>query len=249
MADTITYDEGVKGWTSFHSWIPDWMSRLNNRFFTVKAGQLYLHNDETNPIRNNFYGVQYATTLTYIINTEPSIIKVAKTINTESNKPFDVTIKSYLNDETSSITESTIDVAEFVNKEGKWYGYTRRNELGGDYSAKSVYGIGRVQAIVGTNLQLTKPIVSPLISVGDDVFADYDSLSIGKVADYDGINITLDSAPGAFVPNAFVWGVKNGRVEGSAIRGYNFEVTLTDESTSRTELYAVSSEMFKSEPS
>jgi hypothetical protein len=249
MADTITYDEGVKGWTSFHSWIPDWMNRLNNRFFTVKGGQLYLHNDETNPIRNNFYGVQYATSLTYIINAEPSIIKVAKSINTESNKAFDVIIKSYLNDETSSITQSTIDVAEFVNKEGKWYGYTRRNELGGDYTAKSVYGLGRIQTLVTTNLELTLPIATPLISVGDTIYAQSNPIALGTVVDYDGVNITLSSSPGPFVANDFVWGTKNGRIEGSAIRGYNFEVTLTDESTSRTELYAVSAEMFKSDPS
>lgn len=247
MANTITYDDGVKGWTSFHSWIPDWMSRLNNRFFTVKNGQLYLHNDENNPIRNNFYGVQYATTLTYIINEEPSTIKVAKTINTESNKPFDVVIKSYLNDETTSITQSTIDVSEFVNKEGKWYGYTRRNELGGDYSAKDVYGLGRIQGVVGNNLQFTAPYSKVSISVGDELRTETGTL--GNVVDLtDASNIELDASP-AFVPNAFVFGVKNGRIEGSAIRGYNFEVTLTDESTTRTELYAVSSEMFKSDPS
>jgi hypothetical protein len=249
MANTITYDDGAKGWTSFHSWIPDWMSRLNNRFFTVKDGQLYLHNDEDNPVRNNFYGVQYPTTLTYMINVEPSSIKVAKTINTESNKAFDVEIKSYLNDETSSITQSTIDVSEFLNKEGKWYAYTRRNELDGDYSAKSAYGIGRVQAILGTNLQLRKPIVSPLISAGDDVFINTTSAPVGKIVSYSGINITLDTAVGGFIPDQFVWGVKNGRIEGSEIRGYNFEVTLTDDTTDRTELYAVSSELFKSEPS
>lgn len=247
MANTITYDDGVKGWTSFHSWTPDWMSRLNNRFFTVKNGQLYLHNDEDNPIRNNFYGVQYATSLTYIINTEPSAIKVAKTINTESNKAFDVTIKSYLNDETTSITQSTIDVAEFVNKEGKWYGYTRRNELSGDYSAKDVYGLGRVQSIVGSNLQFTSPYSKVSISIGDEIRDENGTLG-NVVALVDDTNITLDTTP-SFVLNAFVFGVKNGRIEGSAIRGYNFEVTLTDESTTRTELYAVSSEMFKSEPS
>ncbi len=248
MANTITYDDAVKGWTSFHSWIPDWMTRLNNRFFTVKNGQLYLHNDEDNPIRNNFYGVQYATTLTYIINVEPSLIKVAKTINTESNKAFSVGIKSYLNDETSSITESTIDVSEFINKEGKWYGYTRRNELTNDYSAKNVYGLGRIASVLGTTVQLTTAIPLNSISVGDELKGETGA-SYGTIVSYSGQIIEVTPAPGAFLPNEFVFGIKDGRIEGSAIRGYNFEVTLTDETTSRTELYAVSSEMFKSEPS
>ena len=247
MANTITYDDGAKGWTSFHSWIPDGMSRLNNRFFTVKDGQLYLHNDEDNSVRNNFYGVQYATTLTYIINIEPSTIKVAKTINTESNKPFDVVIKSYLNDETSSITQSTIDVSEFLNKEGKWYGYTRRNELSGDLSAKDVYGVGRIQSIIGTSIQFTAPYAKSSISVGDELTSD--SGLLGNVVSFtNDTNLVIDASP-VFTPNDFVYGRKSGRIEGSAIRGYNFEVTLTDETTTRTELYAVSSELFKSDPS
>lgn len=247
MANTITYDEGVKGWTSFHSWIPDWMSRLNNRFFTVKNGQLYLHNDEDNPIRNNFYGVQYASTLTYIINVEPSTIKVAKTINTESNKAFDFVIKSYLNDETSSITQSSIDVDEFVNKEGKWYAYTRRNELTGDLSAKNAYGIGRVSSVLASVITFTTSIPKTLISIGDTISSD-GTTPIGVITAIGTNTITVDTTP-VIAGNTFILGLKDGRVEGSAIRGYNFEVTLTDESTSRTELFAISSELFKSEPS
>lgn len=247
MANTITYDEAVKGWTSFHSWVPDWMGRLNNRFFTVKNGQLYIHNDETNSIRNNFYGTQYATTLTYIINTDPSIIKVAKTINIESNKAFDVEIKSYINDETVSITESSIDVEEFINREGKWHAYTRRNEIATDVTAKNVYGIGRVDSVVDDVITFTQPISKALISIGDTMYSSLFA-PIGDIIDYDDTTVTLDINP-TLTPGDFLVGGKDGRIEGSAIRGYNFEVTLTDETTSRTELYAVSSELFKSEPS
>lgn len=247
MAKTITYDEGVKGWTSFHSWIPDWMSRLNNRFFTVKDGQLYLHNDETNDIRNTFYGVQYPTQLTYIINSEPSSIKVAKTINTESNKAFDVTIKSYINDETSSITQSSISVGEFVNKEGKWHAYTRRNELSGDLTAKNVYGIGRVDGVVGDVITFTSPISKSLISIGDILYSSVFS-PLGTIVSYDSTSVKLDVWPN-LTQGDFLVGGKDGRIEGSSIRGYNFEVTLTDSTNSRTELYAVSSELFKSNPS
>ena len=34
MAITITFDELNNGWTSFHSYEPDWMTRLGNRFYT-----------------------------------------------------------------------------------------------------------------------------------------------------------------------------------------------------------------------
>ena len=40
---TITYDEINKGWTSFHSYEPEWMERLGNRFYTFKNGNVYIH--------------------------------------------------------------------------------------------------------------------------------------------------------------------------------------------------------------
>ena len=246
MANTITYDEGVKGWTSFHSFIPDFMSRLNNRFFTIKDGQLYLHNDEDNPIRNNFYGVQYETNVTFIINTEPSSIKVAKAFNIESNKAFDMSIKAYINDEESSIVNSTIGKSEFIDKEGKWYGYVRRAE-NNDLKAKNYYGIGRVNGVVVDTITFTKPIPKSLLSVGDYLYNEA-LTQLDKVLSYTDTTIVVDGTP-TLTPGDFIVGGKNSRIEGSEIRGYNFEVTLTDTSTSRTELYAASCEVFKSNPS
>ena len=62
--ETISYSVAVKGWTSFHSYKPDWMIGLNNSLYTWKYGQLYKHN--TNSVRNNYYGDQYTSTITPI---------------------------------------------------------------------------------------------------------------------------------------------------------------------------------------
>ena len=42
---TITYDEINKCWTSFHSYEPELMERLGNRFYTFKNGNVYIHED------------------------------------------------------------------------------------------------------------------------------------------------------------------------------------------------------------
>ena len=53
---TVTFDEKVKGWTSFHSFYPEWMIGMNNNLFTFQNGNLYIHHsDEVN--RNTYYGV------------------------------------------------------------------------------------------------------------------------------------------------------------------------------------------------
>lgn len=247
MAYTLTYDESGNGWTSFHSFIPDWMQRLNNRFFTVKDGQLYLHNDEDNSVRNNFYGVQYPTTIKAVINQYPSEIKVAKTIMLEANKAFDIDIKSYLNDETVSITQTTLAVADFLDKEGLQHAFFRQNEITTDLSAKNAYGLGRVASVLGSVITFYNTIPLTSISVGDTLL-DSSQTNIGIIQSYTGKTITVDTSP-VIVPNTFMLGYKNTKIEGSSIRGYNFEVELTDNTTSRTELFAINVGVVKSFPS
>lgn len=246
---TITFDESVKGFTSFHSYLPDWMGSMNTRFYTVKDGQLFEQNDESNAIRNNFYGAQFDSVLEFIINEAPSDIKFIKAINTESNKAFDVVIVSYLNDEFTDTTQSTIDVGEFLNKEGKWYAYVRRNELTGDLTAKSAYGLGTVASVSTSVITMNSTIPSSLISATDQLFDAANTL-IGDIVDYDieAGTITVDTTP-TIAPGTFLYGLKSGRIEGSEIRGYNFRITLTDSTTDRLELFALNSEVAKSFPS
>jgi hypothetical protein len=245
---TISYKESAQGFNTFWSYQPDWMTSINNRFFSVKDGQLWEHYDEANPVRNNFYGVQYPSTLKMLINESPSEIKVVKAIDLESNKAFDLTIRSYLNDETTSITQSTIDVGEFFNKEGKWHGYTRRSEIVGDLTSKSAYGLGEAQSVATSTITMGNPLPFSIRS-GDVVF-DAVNTQIGVIQSYDKVNntITVDTTP-SITPGTFLFATKPERIEGSEIRGYNFEVDLVDNTTTRTELFGLGSEVFKSEPS
>jgi hypothetical protein len=249
MAYTITFDESVKGWTSFHSYIPDWMGSMNSKFYTVKNGQLFEQNDETNPVRNNFYGVQYSTVLEFIINQHPSDIKFLKALNIESNKAFGVIAASYLNDETLDTTQSSINVGEFLNKEGKWYAYVRRNELTGDLTAKNAYGLGTLASVSGSIITMNSTIPNSLISIGDELH-DSNNALIGTITDYNVLlgTITVNVAP-TITGGTFVYGLKSGRIEGSEIRGYNFKIIMTDQTTNRLELFAVNSELAKSFPS
>ena len=82
-AQTLSYSEDVKGWPSFYSFIPDYMCGMNGFFYSWKGGQLYRHN--TNLLRNNYYGVQYSSTITSVFNVEPMTIKLFKTMSYESD--------------------------------------------------------------------------------------------------------------------------------------------------------------------
>ena len=79
---TTTFDERVKGWTSFHSFSPDFMIGMNNQFFTFKNGDLYIHHeDEEN--HNTFYGEKYPSKVSVMFNDNPSDIKVVKSLTIE----------------------------------------------------------------------------------------------------------------------------------------------------------------------
>jgi hypothetical protein len=245
---TVGYDENVKGFPSFYSFQPQWMGSLNNKFYSFSNGQLYRHYDESSSVRNNFYGVDYDSTVKLILNFGPSEIKVLKNFILEGNKAWGTTVKSYLNDETASITQSTILDTEYVRKEGKLYGYVRRNELSGDLTAKNAFGLGEIESIDSLVLTMKSPIHTSL-SIGDGVY-NSSAVLVGTVTAVSRAAKTIAlSSVGSLVADNFILAQKNGRVEGSEIRGYNFEVDLVDGSNTRTELYALGSNMFKSYPS
>lgn len=242
MAVTITYDEKVKGWTSFHSFIPEEMVSLNGRFFSFKDGQLYLHNDDS-VNRNNFYGVDYPSKLAFMVNESPSIVKEMKALKLEGNASWDTLIRAYISDKEDFI-ESSIAGVEFIQEEGMWYAYTRKNEDATSLDPKAAYGIGKVTNIAA--LVVTFDGENSKLCVGDSIIKS-DLSVVGTIQSMDIINktLTLDTVTG-LVNDDFIIGKKDTRIEGSNLRGYSMRVDLENNDTTKVELFAVDSETIKS---
>lgn len=240
MDTTITFDEKIKGWTSFHSFLPDWMMHLNNRFYTIKDGQLYRHNDANVP-RNNFYGVSYPSKVSIVFNDNPSDIKMFKTLYQEGTQPWSATLTAYESD-SDEIKRSTLATTEFDEKEGFWYAYARRNEKTGDLSSKATYGIGVPESINGNDV--TYSTLPSSISVGDEIYLETQAL-VGTVTNVVDNVVTLSSTTG-ITNSTFTYGQKNVRIEGGQIRGYVMRADLENSDSSKRELYAVNTEVSKS---
>lgn len=58
-AETLGFSERSNLWTSFYSYTPDFIGRLDQRLITFNNGATYTHND--NSTYNNFYGAQFTT--------------------------------------------------------------------------------------------------------------------------------------------------------------------------------------------
>lgn len=83
--NTLAFDESVLGWTSFFNYKPDFLTSLQNKFYsfkkTVNTGEgLWLQNSGN---YSEFYNIFFDSTVTVILNKEPSLVKNFKTINYE----------------------------------------------------------------------------------------------------------------------------------------------------------------------
>jgi len=142
---TITFDEGVLGWTSFFDYNPDFITSLKNNFYTLKitanAGQgVWLQNApvkingvDTGAAYGKFYETPYDSNVTVVLNKEPSLVKNFKTINyeggdgwqlesmTASSGDVSVPIGKYTLQTSLSALESDLFVNNFKRKENKFF--------------------------------------------------------------------------------------------------------------------------------
>lgn len=234
---TLTFDEKVKGWTSFHSYLPDWIQRVNNRLYTIKNGELYLHNDDTNGYCM-YYGTQFSAKVTTIFNQEAQFDKRFKTIVLEGDAPWDITLLT-------NFTNSTIADTEFNQRESRWFGYIRKNESTTDLRTVT-QGIGNILGVLGG--VVTFDSVPSMVSVGDTLYQMNGATKeiVGVITDKDSTTVTITTIVTTPVAGYFSFSKKAPRIEGSSVRGYYLEATLEDGTNTANELFAVSSNAVRS---
>lgn len=243
--NTLTFDERAKGWTSFHTYTPDYMTGMNNKFFSFKGGDLYIHNSD-NVNRNTFYGIQYPSKIALMMNDAPSDIKEIQNVSLEGNNAWATLITAFVSNVDDTILSSISEV-EFVKKEGIWFAYARRNESENHFDSKSTYGIGTVQDILGTIITVAGRNTS--ITTGDDIIRAADLSIIGTITSSttlgDVTTITA-SGIGGLIVGDFIVGRKDPRIEGGNLRGYTLRMDLETQKSSKVELFAVNAEVMKS---
>ena len=184
----LSFTELTGGWTSFKSFIPESGLTLNNTYYTFYNGDLWEHN--TNSLRNNFYGIQYNSTIKLIFNDAPSSIKNFKTLNYEgtTSRLYQTVDRGFTagSDTTvdlegwycNSITtgEQDGDVPYFINKEGKWFGNLHGSaitttDLQSAEAAKEfkVQGIGNCSTCTGASRSGYYLKINPVIDASDDI--------------------------------------------------------------------------------
>lgn len=251
MAYTLTYSDGVKGWTSFYSFYPEQMIGMNNRFYSFNGGNLWVHNSD-DVERNSFYDPNGETNstskITGVINEDPSTVKTFKTFYLESNDSWDATFLSDLG-------SGYIDNSWFSLKEGDYYAHIRRNSNDGVIEMRSAQGIGTPTGVNSTDPSAVLVSfgfnIDSMISVGDLMYeqALVGVTLIGTITDVQGSVITVDTTSGSIPDTStFVLYIKNNVAESYGTTGYYLEYTIENDSSNFVEIYAIGSSLFKSYP-
>ena len=150
---TVSFKEDVKGWTSRKDFIPEGAISLNNKYYSIKDGKIWEHG-AASATRNNFYGVQYDSSIRFLINDQPNIVKKYKTLNysgTESRE-YRYQVEGKPEEQTFNLAELQANpnynpinevftpgwytsliqtnlqegsIKEFLDKEGKYFNYIK----------------------------------------------------------------------------------------------------------------------------
>ena len=165
---TLAFDEDSLGWTSFFSYLPNYMDGLQNNYYSLKNGEIWLHYS-TNVNRGSFYGVTYTSYVTFVLNPMPSLVKNFNTLNYEGTQGWAMT-SLYTNSDRAipinpsflaqSLTqlEANLFTNNFKQKEDKYFGNVFNNSAvtGGDVIyGQSMSGIKGLYAVCTMTLNNT----------------------------------------------------------------------------------------------
>jgi hypothetical protein len=223
------------------------MENMNSFMYTFKNGEMWKHN--SNATRNSWYGTTYPSSVSVIFNDSPNEPKMFKTLSYDSDHKWNATV-------ITDLSAGSMDKSYFEEKEGFYFTYIRRNTGTVDYKAMSTQGIGNASAVtlVGVatyRVDFTFDIGS-IMSVGDLLYVvpSGTPLVSGQITALTSNSITIVMVVGGTIPaiGNFIMFVKDAVAESYGARGYYMETTLTNTDTEAVELFAISSQIFKSYP-
>ena len=129
--ETLSFDESVKGWTSRFSYYPDAIGSLRNNLYTYYKGEIWEHYS-TSVNYAQFYGFNYVSNVTLVINQTPSLVKNFKTINYEgtngwimesltTDQDVGLQVVQYELPTTLANLENSLFTNNFKKKENKYF--------------------------------------------------------------------------------------------------------------------------------
>ena len=92
---TLSYDSAYNGWVSLFDYQPEQMFSLRDNFYSINSGKLWEHyrsNSNSNSVvpRSSFYGINNNSSVSFIVNDNPTSSKSFMTIGYEGSSGWKV---------------------------------------------------------------------------------------------------------------------------------------------------------------
>lgn len=264
---TVAYNQRLKGFPSFYSYVPDFMMGMNQHFYTFKGGNLYRHNtNEAN--RNQFYGGSSASSINFVFNDAPLENKLFKTLAIEGTHAWQTELESNFTDIPCNMQESF-----YEEKEGTFFSFIRTASYMSEsdqqvWELRTLSGIGSsaftlnyqvgFQSYVDVMFPVTVDIGTQ-VSIGDKLFLAqspaFEPQQVGTITAINvdlpnGVNtITAQNQAGTIAPVEYFLYIKNPTAENFGLLGKYMTVQFQNSTYNQyVELFAVRSEVMKSFP-
>lgn len=117
---TLAFNEDADKWVTYYSYVPEFIHKFINGFFTFQNGRLWEHN--VNDLRNNFYGEQYTSKITFFCNLNAEEVKTYFSMRQKSNKVWGVPeIETPARYGKPEGQKSRIKKGNFKHLQGDWF--------------------------------------------------------------------------------------------------------------------------------
>lgn len=87
---TVAFDDSINGWTSFYTYKPTFIDSLKGNFYSFIGNNIYKHYNLEPNTRNTFYNLYNDSSVSFVFNPNPSVVKNFQTIAYEGNSGWEV---------------------------------------------------------------------------------------------------------------------------------------------------------------
>lgn len=244
--ETAGYNVPLGKWQSKYSFSPDCYSFINSRMLSFKSASIdgtdYIAHSHDGSTRLNFYGTPSEAEVTVVSKRSPDSVKTFNALSTHSDSAWGARITSDLGQDTG---ENNMPSNSFQEKEGAYY----RDIPGNDTYSYLI--LGYVDSQDGAQLTLSRKLVGLSIPLGavlaistDDGESWPGTAVITNVRANERKIVTTSQTPltGYLVA---IKTLKSG-VDGDRIRGHYAKISLTNSSSTKEELFSISTHISNS---
>lgn len=214
--NTLSFDEGAKGWVSFFTFRPSQMFSINNKFYTTNSDGIWEHYSNTN--RGNFYGTNNQSKVTVSFNAAPSNSKTFSTVAYEGANGW--MVDSIVSDQTGADTQPVIDWRSSFDSTSGIYSYYEGEFVEAASSASVKQTVAGTSVLINASVN---PVLDSEVSgtgiVADTTVSSYVLVEAQAISQSVNDTVTITSTSSIIPSGTLVSG--NGILSGTSVVSFN----------------------------